>query len=363
MNNIEEGFHQNKSIEGAAIVAPMEEPITGSIYIKPSESLLKNPAYIKRVFVYSIYAGISWTNISLLMQHFHMVSNTFPEPRTDQVVFEELKDPWNSATNTEGLFLALHTYNDDDSFLRNDCEHEFNANYKRNNSKTTSHDDELLNDSQRNFSTGFKSYLHVGNTNTTEVMDNSMRQFNSLPELDKVNSLVLGLGLYPDDYPLVLQQYLWPELRNLLIQVKDVNLTQILDLKRTAPKLNCLSLGFHMGNIPDFVWTFDWDSLPWKTGFAFVFYHKPRNFTGKFRLISGSKTEPSIIPPVNFYYAFSVLTQISYSHTTHKALQIDRSPLYHYLDFSHNRLETLGYFQATLINNMNLYLNFSHNNL
>ena len=138
--------------------------------------------------------------------------------------------------------------------------------------------------------------------------------------------------------------------------VTVINLNNILVLNKTATKLHYLKLWFNISNIPDFVWTFDWDSLPWRTGFIFLFYQAPGNFTRKFKLVSENKTESPTIPPVHFFYGYGVIKQIGNKH-------IDRHPLHEYLDFSYNRLESLGYFQATLISNMKLKLNFSHNNL
>ena len=358
---------QNRTIERVMILGPDDESITGSIYVKPSKSLLENPAHVSELNVNSRYAPMSWTSILLLMQHFHIVNNKFPQPKNDQDVFDGSKDAYKTLVSTQGLILAVHTYNEDDPWAavvhdnenRNGSKAEYNKSSQRNHSQKTSHDDEVLN-IQRESSTGQKVDLHGQKTN---FIENQTQQLNSLPELKKVNSLVFYPELYPDDYPSVLQQYLWPELRYLLIPMKHVNLTQILGLKKTAPKLNYLNIAIHIGDIPEFVWTFDWDSLPWRTGFVFLFYDKPRNFIGRFRLNSGSKTKHISIPQVHFYYAFSVLTQISDSQFYNITLKIDRHPLEQYLDFSYNRLESLGYFQVTLINNMNLGLNFSHNNL
>ena len=365
MDLIAVNLHMNKNIEAVWANTPDDESITGSIYIKPSESLLNNPNHIKKVHIYSVYAPMSWTNISLLMQHFCIINDKFPQPKTDWEVFEELKDPWKSLTSTQGLALTLHTYNDDDSRAdigdsdnnRNGSESEYNINNEINHSQKTSYVDDLINDTQRISSTGLESNSYGG------IPYVPARELNSLAGLKKVNSLVFYPGQYSGDYPSVLQQYLWPELRYLEIIVKDVNLTQILALKRTAPKLNYLNIVIHIGNIPDFVWTFNWDSLPWRTGFVFPFYCKPRNFTERFRMIPENKAKPMIIPPVHFHYAFSVLIQINDPKVYHNALQIDRRPLNQYLDFSYNQLESLGFFQVTLISSMNLYLNFSHNSL
>ena len=356
MDLIAASLHMNKNVEAVWVQTPDDESLTGSIYIKPSETLLNNPVNIKKVHIFSRYIPMSWTNISLLMRHFHIINNTFPQPRTDKV-FDELKDPWKSVTSIQGLALTLDTYNDDYSWAdfgdndndRNGSESEYNINNQTNHSQKTSYVDELLNYHQMISSTVLNSNLYGGSACVPA------KELSSLAELEKVSSLTL--------YPLVLQQYIWSELRFLGIQVKHINLTQILDLKRTAPKLNYLTIAIHIGNIPDFVWTFDWDSLPWRTGFVFLYYHKPRNYTKRFRLISGSKTRLTMIPPIHFYYAFSVLMQINAPKLYHNDLQIDRHPLNQYLYFSYNQLESLGYFQATLINHMNLYINFSHNNL
>ena len=103
-----------------------------------------------------------------------------------------------------------------------------------------------------------------------------------------------------------------------------------------------------MDNIPDIVWTFDWDSLPLRTGF--IVYDHHYNDTGRLDLMQKIKSHE--IPPVHFHYGNGIVNQIYYDKT--------QKPSQQYLDFSHDDLESLGYLEATLTENISLLLNLSH---
>ena len=232
MRIIESLLRENYGIEAVRLVAPSNKSLRNhSIYVEPSRVLLTTPAHVKHIQLQSV--NMSWTQVELLMRHFHLVNNQFPQPQNNQQVMEEL----SSASATERLYLPFYI-----------------------SSEVTSHD-------QGNSNSEYK----VTNTNmmgkqegsTVDFITTPPRQKGPLPSppgLETVNCLVLV-----ENIPLELQRHLWPELRYLQVQV--TNLTHILALKETAPKLNYLKLVIPADNIPDLVWTLDWESLPWRTGF------------------------------------------------------------------------------------------------
>ena len=368
IEQIETVFSVNKGIEAVWIVAPLNESLEHShLTIKPSSLLIKNPIHVKHVYVHSLYASIPWSQVSWLMKHFLILNNTFLKPKTNQEVYVDLKDPYKSLTILQGLRLVVGTYNNNSLAELGDNYHERNyGDFELNGSNVLlkcSDNGKFSNDAQRRYRSGQEGDSHgenINNTSATDLMNNPMsKSLRPLSGLETVNCLILE---WWQEFPVILQKYLWPELSYIELLSNHVNLTQILALNRIAPRLTYLKLWFFIGEIPDFMWKFDWDSLPWRTGFVLAFYGIPRNFTGRFRLMSGGKMESPKMPPVHFHYSFSIITRRDDQTNFGKAASIDRHPVHQYLDFSYSQLESLGYFQATLIKNMNLYLNFSHNN-
>ena len=157
-------------------------------------------------------------------------------------------------------------------------------------------------------------------------------QLHSLPGLENANSLMLYQWV--DDIPAVLQRYIFPLLHYLRLNMRQLNSTQIITLKKTAPKLNYLKLSIPAGNIPDLVWTLDWNSLPWQTGFYVDIYGRRRKTSLDLRgRISSHKISP--------------ICNVCYDETT-------------FIDLSQNRLTSLGYIKSLC---SIISLNLSHNSL
>ena len=286
MDDIAAWLNLNKSIQAVSIWAHEDKPIRESIYIKSSESFLNSPAHVKQVWVDSDHAFMSWTNVSLLMQHFCIISNTFPQPRTDQDMFVELKDPYKSTLSTQGFLLTVITYNDEDSWAevdndndRNDSNSEetkqINVSLKPNNNQQLPIDAQSIPNSAQD-----KDFYRGNFTNVSEtgLMTNPViRPLHSIPELEIVSSLMFNKLM--DDFPPVLRSHIWPELCYLYLYVKNIKSIDIVALNKMAPKLNYLILWIPIANIPDFVWTFDWDLLPWRTGLIFPCNQGSGNFT------------------------------------------------------------------------------------
>ena len=87
---------------------------------------------------------------------------------------------------------------------------------------------------------------------------------------ENITSLVLKSGMPYNIYafPRVLHQCRWPELRYIEIWTNYILPHDILALQKTVPKLTNLKLFVPSKDIPDVVWTIDWDSLHWRTGFC-----------------------------------------------------------------------------------------------
>ena len=251
------------------------------VYVKPSQILLKNPPHVKDVHITSLHAHFSWSQISLLIRHFPIANNTFPQPKTNQKVFEDLHPFSYMADDIQGLRLLLPTYDDISPEVIND-------------------NDELETD------------LRI-----------------------TLNCLVLGDD--KETFPLVLQRKIWPQLRYLQLYIHNFNLTHILTLNKTVPKLTYLEIWVPFSSIPDAVWTFDWDSLPFRTGFLALNSDEDTGYMVNVR----DKIKSYKIPPINFYSRGNQRIEI---------------------DLSYNELESLGYLRIELFS-YNLFLNISHNNL
>ena len=265
MVTIETWLRYYYDIDGVHIMARKDTPIsTSHLQVSHSTTMLSNPVHVKKVWVYSKYAKMSWAHIQLLMQHFRLVDNWFQQPVNNLQVMEELK----SQELSEGLVLLLPSY---------------------------------------------EIEIAVSHSETDPLPP--------LLGLETVNSLDLGRDSGSDDlhvFPLVLQRHYWPELRYLALYF--VNVTMIFGLKKTAPKLNYLHLSVSAYEIPDLVWTFDWDSLPWRTGFQ-VHYYSDTTLSIYLR----GKIASRKVPPMNIFFSGSALD----------------------IDLGENKLTSLGYIMFT----------------
>ena len=164
---------------------------------------------------------------------------------------------------------------------------------------------------------------------------------------------VIMTNLFEDNtsVPHVLQTHLWSELEHLELVVSYLDLDHILILNKTAPKLSYLKLYVPFDNIPEIVWTYDWDLLPWRTGFIAV-YEPKILCTESLKLDMSSKIESKKIPPINFYDAGSRY----YICLQNLELNLE-------VDFSQNELISMDHFQFTFGRDFNIHLNFSHNKL
>ena len=157
---------------------------------------------------------------------------------------------------------------------------------------------------------------------------------------------------YNGTFPTALYDYLWPELRYLEVYVNYFNITQVKFLKESIPKLKYLKICMDAGGIPDAVWNFDWDSLPWKTGIV-AFFTYDDSARAPFIWNLGSKIKSGKIP-------LFILSVFWLFKETDIMIDLDVD-----IDLSQNGLTLLGFLSFSLTNskNIQLGLNLSHNNL
>ena len=84
----------------------------------------------------------------------------------------------------------------------------------------------------------------------------------------------------------------------------DFTASDISTLKEIVPKLHYLKLCIVSHRVPDIVWTFDWNSLPLRTGFV-VKYETKWNVPNNLTLDMKGKIRSGQIPPVHFYYGMN----------------------------------------------------------
>ena len=162
------------------------------------------------------------------------------------------------------------------------------------------------------------------------------------------------LNMFIENYtvPRAVTSHLWPELKYLELEVTDFNVTHVELLKKVAPKLSYLKLYVPFDNIPDVIWTYDWDSLPWKVGFVAVHTDPPDMCDENLDLDLRETILSYKIPPIHFY------DSVDRSGTCNNYVKLNLN-----VDFSHNNLDSLGYFQFTFGEKFNIKLHISHNNL
>ena len=204
-------------------------------------------------------------------------------------------------------------------------------------------------------------------TNDKEDFSQNETMLRPLPGMERIRTLVLHKGNIKDkgdDFPpvvmtnllvdnttipAVFQTHLWPQLSHLELVVNYLDLDHILILNKTAPNLSYLTFYVPFDHIPDIVWTFDWDILPWRTGFIAV-YNPKVLCVENLKLDISSKIKSKKIPPINFYDAGNRY------YICFQNLELNLE-----VDFSQNELVSMGYFQFTFGRDFNIYLNFSHN--
>ena len=289
----------------------------------------------------------SWSQVSILAQHFHIVNSRFPNVTENNDVYIDLSFVVNF--DIEGLKLLFWSPVDDsDQTATPNIENDGVSN-------DFSGGDDLIpkgvtvksNMYSRAETITLRSLSGFGTVSSLIVRRGNIKQN------DKPPPPVLMNHMFKEDsvVPSVLQTHLWPELQYLELEVSHLNLNHILRLQETTPKLIYLKLYIPFENIPDIIWTFNWDSLPWRTGF--VILYQPRMYClENVKLDLSSKITSHKIPPVQFYDTGSRY----YICFQNVKLDLD-------IDFSRNNLDFLGYFQFTFAQDFNIKLNLSHNNL
>ena len=157
--------------------------------------------------------------------------------------------------------------------------------------------------------------------------------------------------------PSLLKTYFWPELTYLELDLTDFTISDVNTLKETVPKLNYMKINMLAHQVPDIVWTFNWNFLPWRTGFVifpiFTFTEIALNMQILALDLKG-KIQTGQIPPVHISYDVNAFVW-------HLVLGYKKVTVLH-VDFSNNGLYSLGHFWI-MTDNRNIYQNFSHNNL
>ena len=220
------------------------------------------------------------------MQHFHIKNTHTPVVNSNKDVYDDLTSV--ARFDTTGLKLLAWSPVSEN--------------------KT----DRQISDSVRGSLSGTKSNAEAS----------SGKHLFPLPGMETVTSLVLHEGTIREKsvwelppimmenmfarnitIPRVLQDYLWPELSYVELEVTDFMLTDILALNITVPNLSYLKLYVPFGAIPEIVWTFDWDSLPWSTGFVVVYSELADLCTENVNLNLANRITSHQIPPIHFYDA------------------------------------------------------------
>ena len=306
------------------------------VRFEPSQTLLDEPLILQEVTLKNLQC--SWRQVYLLMQHFRINNTYHPVVNSNDDVYNDLTSV--ARFDTTGLRLLA-----------------WSPSVIMNNKITNQISDPVhgsLPDTKS--STEFPLETHLF----------------PLPGMDTVTSLVFHEGIIREKsdtgrelppimmenmfarnitIPWVLQEYLWPELRYVELEVTDFRLVDILVLNTTVPNLNYLKLYIPFGAIPEIVWTFDWDSLPWRTGFVAVYSELADLCTENVELNLTHRITSHQIPPIHFYDAVN-----RYYTCPYIQFHLD-------IDFSDNGMESLGYFQFTFWEDFNIRLNLSKNNL
>ena len=301
------------------------------VFFQPSRELFASPPNVSTIVAKNLRC--SWNSISTLTQHFRVVNGYFPKNVDSEDVYSDLSLIVNF--KTQGVNLLGWSPIVEDLGQTNTMSQQLSSKGR-----------EMIHDEQTK----------------------STRSLLSLPGMEEVRSLVLVHGTMEESFMelppvkmnnmfvsqytslIVLQGYHWPELRYLELEQTSFSLEDILLLNNSIPQLSYLKLYIPFQNIPEAVWTFDWDTLPWKTGFVAV-YIKPLRLCDevvelnlKAKIISGK------IPQIHFYDA----NERNPFCNGYLRKQLD-------VDFSMNELNLLGFFQFTFHDSFYISLNLSHN--
>ena len=356
LQRLEPYFVSDPGIQTVELKGPWNDSLQHQqVYFKPSKTLLRDPPYIKDLYLKSDYADCTWSQISNLLQHFRIEDSSFPLPATNQEVSDDLKEavgkPYKKSNYTvQGLRLTLPSYeeyygiegkrlsDDHERFTTKHPEQDFEK-------------DKGILVSKDKPTEQLPPFAHTMIENKTDTPN--MKPLVPFPGMENATSLVLEgfMDCFQESIPSILQLYIWPELRYLQLRVKHINKTYIHALNKTVPKLTYLKLFVPVDKIPDVVWTFDWDSLPWRTGFV---ASSGVTKCEKLTLHLKGKITSNKISPINIFI---------------RGIERDRFDMD--VDLSNNGLDSLGYIffnlqlAAVYHPNFNTYANFnlSHNYL
>ena len=322
--------------------------------------LINNPPNVSNVVLQSLRC--SWSQISTLVQHFNIVNNRFPKVVDNDDVSIDLG--FLAQFDIEGLKLLFWSPVEED--------HPSSKIDGREQNETTepvTRNDVTTPNREVNENFGNKSQVTV--IDRPRAISNlpETTELSPLPAMETLSSLVVHRGNMEENdkgpppvvmshmfsenntIPDVILSYLWPELQFLELEVSYIDISHILKLRTTAPKLRYLKLYVPFEDIPALLWTFDWDLLPWRTGFVVVY--EPTLFCiENLKLDLRAKLNSHEIPPVHFYDSGSRY------FICFRFVQLDLD-----VDFSQNYLDSLGYFQFTFGEDFNIKLNLSNNNL
>ena len=121
-------------------------------------------------------------------------------------------------------------------------------------------------------------------------------------------------------------------------------------MKNSFPQLTYLKLYIPFRNIPEVVWTFDWETLPWKIGFVAVYIEPLRSCDEYVELKLQAKIVSRKMSPIHFYDA----NERNLFCSGYPRMQLA-------VDFSMNELTLPGFYQFTFHDSFNISLNLSHN--
>ena len=272
----------------------------------------------------------SWNHLAILMKQFHIVDNYFPEVYNNDDVYSDLTPVVNF--KIQGLQLISWSPADEVIMSKNAIS------YDARSSSAVSKDPHGISSAE--------SWIKT--TTSLVILHGNVRYYGDRTPPVAIDDIFTNNITLPR----ILKTNLWPQLKYLELEVTQINVFDMLTLKTTMPKLNYLKLYVPLEGIPEEIWTFDWNLLPWRTGFVAV-YTNPSNLCDEHvKLNLKNKVTVNTIPPVNFYDA---VDRYGYCDNYLK-LNLD-------IDFSNNNLSSLGYFQFTFEGNFNIKLNLSHNNL
>ena len=219
------------------------------------------------------FVACSWAQLTVFMQQFCISGNRYPTPLTNAEVYVDVKDAKLNTTSRRDWGLQFYVW--------------FPVNTKI---------DDVHIIQEYDSQAGFKPL--IGMENITSLV---LHLFTQVPYV-LPTSILDSIGIFPETIriPDVLKDYLWPELEYLELDVTEFNITDMLKLKNTAPKLKYLKLYLNRGTIPEALWTTDWNKLPWKTGI--ILWGKSDHVSV---LDLADRITMDIVPPIHFLFLHS----------------------------------------------------------